>query len=127
MLFGEVIDADERAGKRGVLWQRGYYEHVIRNEKGLDRIPAYVRRCWANSSRQILSWGRVGKSPRALPAPLHTMVGVESLGRKTRKMRAGAPNICEKCAHGARAKLRVMIQEFDELRRREQGRKKIPP
>ena len=23
---------NERAGKSGVLWQRGYYEHVIRNE-----------------------------------------------------------------------------------------------
>ena len=32
----------ERAGKRGVLWQRGYYEHVIRNEKALDRIRAYI-------------------------------------------------------------------------------------
>src|SRR5436309_2648791 len=70
MLFGEVIDSDvrlneserrygipeilrgfktfsarrinERAGKRGVLWQRGYYERVIRNEKALDRIRAYI-------------------------------------------------------------------------------------
>jgi putative transposase len=34
---------NERAGKRGsVLWQRGYYEHVIRNEKTLDRIRAYI-------------------------------------------------------------------------------------
>jgi REP element-mobilizing transposase RayT len=33
---------NERAGKRGVLWQRGYYEHVIRNEKALDRIRAYI-------------------------------------------------------------------------------------
>ena len=33
---------NERAGKRGVLWQRGYYEHVIRNEKALDRVRAYI-------------------------------------------------------------------------------------
>ena len=33
---------NERAGRRGVLWQRGYYEHVIRNEKALDRIRAYI-------------------------------------------------------------------------------------
>ena len=33
---------NERAGKRGVLWQRGYYERVIRNEKALDRIRAYI-------------------------------------------------------------------------------------
>ena len=29
---------NQRARKRGVLWQRGYYEHVIRNEKAFDRI-----------------------------------------------------------------------------------------
>jgi putative transposase len=33
---------NERAGKRGVLWQRGYYERVIRNERALDRIRAYI-------------------------------------------------------------------------------------
>ena len=33
---------NERAGKSGVLWQRGYYEHVIRNEKALARIRAYI-------------------------------------------------------------------------------------
>ena len=33
---------NERAGKRGVVWQRGYYEHVIRNEKALDRIRNYI-------------------------------------------------------------------------------------
>jgi len=33
---------NERAGRRGVLWQRGYYEHIIRNEKALDRIRAYI-------------------------------------------------------------------------------------
>ncbi|HXQ23506.1 MAG TPA: transposase [Candidatus Acidoferrales bacterium] len=31
---------NERAGKSGVRWQRGYYEHVIRNEKALGRIRA---------------------------------------------------------------------------------------
>ena len=33
---------NEHAGERGLLWQRGYYEHVIRNEKALDRIRAYI-------------------------------------------------------------------------------------
>ncbi len=33
---------NERAGKHGVLWQRGYYERVIRNEKALDRIRGYI-------------------------------------------------------------------------------------
>ena len=27
---------------RTIRWQRGYYEHVIRNEKALDRIRAYI-------------------------------------------------------------------------------------
>ena len=33
---------NERAGKSGVRWQRGYCEHVIRNEKALGRIRAYI-------------------------------------------------------------------------------------
>jgi putative transposase len=33
---------NERAGKRGAVWQRGYYEHVIRNDKALDRIRDYI-------------------------------------------------------------------------------------
>ena len=27
---------------RGALWQRSYYEHVIRNEKALNRIRDYI-------------------------------------------------------------------------------------
>jgi putative transposase len=27
---------------RTALWQRGYYEHVIRDERGLNRIRAYI-------------------------------------------------------------------------------------
>lgn len=26
----------------GRLWQRNYYEHIIRNERGLERIRAYI-------------------------------------------------------------------------------------
>ena len=47
---------NERAGKRGILWQRGYYEHVIRNEKALDRIRAYIANNparWANDPESI--------------------------------------------------------------------------
>jgi REP element-mobilizing transposase RayT len=33
---------NERAGKRGIVWQRGYYEHVIRNDKALGRIRDYI-------------------------------------------------------------------------------------
>lgn len=27
---------------RGRLWQRNYYEHIIRNEKSLNRIRQYI-------------------------------------------------------------------------------------
>jgi putative transposase len=33
---------NESRDKRDALWQRGYYEHVIRNEKSLDRIRGYI-------------------------------------------------------------------------------------
>ena len=35
-------NVNERAGRRGALWQRGYYEHVIRNEEALNRIRDYI-------------------------------------------------------------------------------------
>jgi len=47
---------NERAGKSGVLWQRGYYEHVIRNEKALDRIRVYIANNparWADDPENI--------------------------------------------------------------------------
>src|ERR1700704_2199933 len=47
---------NERAGKSGVLWQRGYYEHVIRNEKALARIRHYIANNpaqWADDPENI--------------------------------------------------------------------------
>ena len=47
---------NERAGKHGVLWQRGYYERVIRNETALDRIRAYIANNppqWADDPENI--------------------------------------------------------------------------
>ena len=47
---------NERAGKSGVLWQRGCYKHVIRNEKALDRIRAYIANNpvrWADDPENI--------------------------------------------------------------------------
>jgi putative transposase len=41
---------------RTIRWQRGYYEHVIRNEKALDRIRAYVANNpsrWADDPENI--------------------------------------------------------------------------
>jgi REP element-mobilizing transposase RayT len=57
---------NERSGQSGVRWQRGYYEHVVRNEKALDRIRAYIANNparWAddpeNISRVSAEAGRV--------------------------------------------------------------------
>jgi putative transposase len=33
---------NESGGRRGALWQRSYYEHVIRDEKALNRIRDYI-------------------------------------------------------------------------------------
>lgn len=34
---------NRRRGTPGApLWQRGYYEHIIRNERALDRIRQYI-------------------------------------------------------------------------------------
>jgi REP element-mobilizing transposase RayT len=47
---------NERAGKSSVRWQRGYYEHVIRDEKALDRIRAYIAHNparWADDPENI--------------------------------------------------------------------------
>jgi putative transposase len=47
---------NERAGKSGVRWQRGYYEHIIRNEKALGRIRAYIANNparWADDPENI--------------------------------------------------------------------------
>ena len=48
---------NERAGRRGAVWQRGYYEHVIRNEKALDRIRDYIANNparWADDPDNLL-------------------------------------------------------------------------
>jgi putative transposase len=33
---------DTRQDRRGPIWQRNYYEHVIRDEESLDRIREYI-------------------------------------------------------------------------------------
>jgi putative transposase len=35
-------ECNQRWGGRIQLWQRGYYDHVIRDERGLERIRGYV-------------------------------------------------------------------------------------
>jgi REP element-mobilizing transposase RayT len=44
------------------LWQRGYYEHVIRNEKALNRIRSYIAdnpRRWADDPENLWTAGAV--------------------------------------------------------------------
>jgi putative transposase len=63
---------NERAGKSGVLWQRGYYEHVIRNEKALDRIRAYIANNparWADDPENISREGRFSNPPLQATRP----------------------------------------------------------
>ena len=47
---------NEHDGKSSVRWQRRHYEHVIRNEKALDRIRAYIANNparWADDPENI--------------------------------------------------------------------------
>lgn len=46
-----------RAAPQFKLWQRGYYEHVVRNEAALARIRTYVRE---NPLRWWMRWGAGG-------------------------------------------------------------------
>lgn len=40
--YARGVKASRWPAFQGQLWQRGYYEHVIRNERALDRIRRYV-------------------------------------------------------------------------------------
>jgi len=63
---------NERAGKRGILWQRGYYEHVIRNEKALARIRAYIAHNpvrWADDPENISRAASAERRAGLKPAP----------------------------------------------------------
>jgi len=43
-------------------WQRGFYEHIIRNQKDLDRIRAYIR-------NNPLQWALDEKTPDGESSP----------------------------------------------------------
>jgi putative transposase len=36
------VKANRWSAFRGQLWQRGYYEHVVRNESALARVRRYI-------------------------------------------------------------------------------------
>jgi REP element-mobilizing transposase RayT len=56
---------NERRQTRGTpLWQRGYYDHVIRNEKALNRIRCYIAdnpARWADDPDNL--WAEQGSRP----------------------------------------------------------------
>ena len=39
---GVTRECNQHSGEKSRLWQRGYYDHVIRDERGLERIREYV-------------------------------------------------------------------------------------
>jgi putative transposase len=41
-LWGEGVRAHGWEPYNGRLWQRNYYEHIIRNDRELDAIRAYI-------------------------------------------------------------------------------------
>jgi putative transposase len=48
--------ANEHRRARAAFWQRGYYEHVIRDGRGLNRIRAYITNnpgCWNDDPENI--------------------------------------------------------------------------
>ena len=69
---------NERAGKCGVVWQRGCYEHIIRNEKALARIRDYIAN---NPARRAVT--RTTSRERRLP---------KQGGFETRPYKS--PNLC---------------------------------
>jgi hypothetical protein len=53
---GRVSNPPWRNRRTPIRWQRGHYEHVIRNEKALDRIRAYIANNparWADDPENI--------------------------------------------------------------------------
>jgi hypothetical protein len=57
---------NECADRRGALWQRSYYEHVIRNEEALNRIRNYIAdnpARWAEDPARGVCRDRAGLKP----------------------------------------------------------------
>jgi REP element-mobilizing transposase RayT len=55
-----AINNHRRSGGMS-LWQRNYYEHIIRDEKDLDRIRRYIAENpsrWAEDSNNPAIWDR---------------------------------------------------------------------
>jgi REP element-mobilizing transposase RayT len=57
-----VVDAGRLWGR---IWQRGYYEHVIRNDASLDRIREYI-------INNPAGWPRDPENPASASGPVAT-------------------------------------------------------
>ncbi len=56
----EWVNANSRA-RSARVWQRNYYEHIVRDEDELTRIRQYIRdnpAKWAEDSENPANWGR---------------------------------------------------------------------
>jgi len=42
-LFGDIVGARRDAPQRHKIFQRNYYEHIIRNENDLNKIREYIK------------------------------------------------------------------------------------
>jgi putative transposase len=63
---------NEIQGTRGALWQRGYYEHVIRNETALNRVRGYIANNparWAEDPENVPQLRVAGRGAGLKPAP----------------------------------------------------------
>jgi putative transposase len=67
---GFKAEVSRRLGRR--MWQRYYYDHVIRSKRELDQIRSYLAKnpaCWATDEENSLVRGRGGQA-RLLRLPL---------------------------------------------------------
>jgi len=54
-----AIEANRILGRGGAFWQRNYYEHVMRDEKDLDRVRRYIQENplkWAEDPDNPANW-----------------------------------------------------------------------
>lgn len=82
----------------GKLWQRNYYEHIIRHDAGLNRIRQYIAE---NPTR----WAEDPENPFRLPA--ESSVGAPLVGAQTQPKRGVRAPLVGAQTHPDRATTRV--------------------
>lgn len=61
VLYGQGVKRCDWPALRGRLWQRNYYEHIIRNEDALGRMREYI-------SNNPAQWAQDDENPAKLAA-----------------------------------------------------------